>query len=292
MEQQSVDKIIEATHWPRVMAATALGMLALFLLVGTAGELRGYRYIGAGITPTDTIDVSGEGEVFAVPDTAEFSFTVQETASDVATAQANATKKSNDIIDYLKQQGIADKDIQTTDYNVNPHYEYQNAVCPLQAGASGGSSGGGVASPNVIIGTPIYCPPGKQTITGYDVSQTVDVKVHDTSKAGTLLSGVGTRGVSTVSGLTFTVADEDALQAQARDKAIADAQAKAQALAKSLGVSLVGIVNYNENTGGSPVPMFAKAPGGAALETAAPAPEIPTGQNKITSDVSITYEIR
>jgi hypothetical protein len=271
MEEQLVDRIITATHYLRMMGATALGMLALFLLVATASELRQYQYIGAGIAPTNTISVTGEGEVFAVPDTAVFSFSVAETGKDVASAQAEATKKSNDVINYLKRAGIAEADIKTTDYNVNPRYEYTTQVCPNNG----------------------YCPPGKQTIIGYEVTQTVAVKVHDTSKAGTLLSGVGARGVSSVSGLDFTIADEDMLKAQARDKAIAQAKTKAIALAKSLGVSLVRVVNFDENQSGGGVPiMYAKAASLSAESGAAPVPQIPVGQNKITSNVQVTFEIR
>ena len=252
------------------MAALALGMLALFLLVATVSELRAYNYIGAGIQPADTITVTGEGKVTAVPDTATFTFTADETASDVATAQSKATTAANTVINYLKQQGIADIDIQTTDYNVNPQYEYSAQICV--------SNG--------------YCPPTKQTISGYEVSQTVSVKVTDITKAGTLLAGVGTRGVSDVSGLTFTVADQDALDAQARDKAIADAQSKAKELASALGVSLIRVTGFSENNNRMLAPTYATASGAVSKDMAAVAPEIPTGQNTTTSDVSVTYEIR
>jgi uncharacterized protein YggE len=271
MEDQSVQKIIVATYPVRMMAATALGLLALFLLVATISELRSYNYIGAGIQATDTITVTGEGKVVAVPDTATFTFSVDETASDVATAQGKATTAANTVIDYLKSQGIPDTDIQTTDYNVNPQYDYSSQICTTNG----------------------YCPPQKQTISGYEVSETVSVKVTDTTKAGTLLSGVGTRGVSNVSGLTFTVADQNALDDQARSKAITDAQTKAKALAGELGVSLVRVTSFNENSGGYPVPMYAKASDSMALASGASvAPQIPVGQNTTTSDVSITYEIR
>ncbi|HVM73326.1 MAG TPA: SIMPL domain-containing protein [Candidatus Paceibacterota bacterium] len=271
MENQSVEKIISATHTVRTMAAIALGMLALFLLVGTVSELRSIQYIGAGIAATDTITVSGEGKVFTVPDTATFTYTVDETAPDVATAQSKATTASNTIIDYLKSQGIADTDIQTTDYNVNPQYQYNSQICTQNG----------------------YCPPQRQTISGYEVSQTETVKVKDISKAGALLSGVGTRGVSDVSGLTFTVENQDALDAQARGKAIADAKSKAQALASSLGVSLVRITGFSEDSGGTRIPMYMQASDAMASSAGAPAvPTIATGQNTIISDVSVTYEIR
>ncbi len=269
-EQTSVQRIINASRSVRKMAAIALGMLALFLLVATVSELRAYNYIGAGIQPANTITVSGEGKVFAVPDTATFTYTVDETAADVATAQGKATAASNTVIGYLKSQGVKDTDIQTSNYNVNPQYSYSAQVCASNS----------------------YCPPQKQTISGYEVTQAETVKVTDITKAGTLLAGVGMRGVSDVSGLTFTVADQDALNAQARDKAITDAKTKAQVLASSLGVSLIRVTGFNENGGVVAMPMYATASGAGIQDKAIAAPQIAVGQNTITSDVSVTYEIR
>jgi uncharacterized protein YggE len=249
----------------------ALTMLGLFLLFAALGQLKGLQYIGSGVAATNTISVSGEGEVFAVPDTATFSVTVQETAKDVQTAQTTATKKGNDIVAYLKGAGIDEKDIQTTDYSVNPQYDYTNGVC-TQSG---------------------YCPPGKQVLTGYQVSQTLTIKVRDTKQAGDLLSGVGSRGATNVSGLSFTIDDQKGLEAQARGKAIDDARGKAEALAKQLHVSLVRVVGFSEGSNG-PI-YYAKAMStGASMDAVAPspAPEIATGQNKITSNVNVTYEIR
>lgn len=270
-----MQEIIKATHWPRIMAACALGMLALFLLVLTVSALKSYHYIGTGISPTNTIQVTGEGKVTAVPDTATFSVTVQNTAADVQTAQTKTTDQGNTIVDYLKSQGIDDTDIQTTDYEIQPQYSYSQAACP---------AGGGVG---------VYCPPGKQTLTGYQVSETLTVKVEDTSKAGTLLSGVGSKGASQVSGLTFTVSNQDELMEQAQQKAITEAQGKADALAKSLGVHIVGVVGFSENNGSQGIyPMAFAASAGVADKAAAPSPEIQTGQNTITDDVTVTYEIQ
>ena len=272
MEEQSVQQIIKATHWPRTMAATALGFLALFLLVGTISGLKSMQFIGSGVSATNTITVNGEGEVFAVPDTATFSVTVQNTAKDVTTAQDASTKQGNDIIAYLKSESVAEKDIQTTDYSVNPQYEWIQSACPQGS----------------------YCPGGKQVLTGYQVSQTLSVKVRDTKKAGALLSGVGSRGASQVSGLSFVIDKEDSLKDEARDKAITQAKGKAEVLAKSLGVSLVRVVGFSEGGGGGPI-YYAKAAMGLGMggdSMSSPAPEIAVGQNKIVSNVSVTYEIR
>lgn len=262
--------IEQANYRLKMAGAFALVVLGVFLVAGTMVALRSYRYIGTGVAATNTISVSGEGEVFAVPDIATFSFTVQETAKDVTTAQDAASKKSNDAIAYLKQQGIEEKDIQTTDYSVYPQYEYSQATC-----------------------TNGYCPGGKQTLTGYQVSQTVSVKVRDTKKAGALLSGVGARGISQVSGLSFTVADQKLLESQARAKAITDARAKADVLAKQLGVQVVRVVGFSEGGGGYPGPIaYGMTMSADASRKEATPPELPVGQNKITSSVSVTYEIR
>lgn len=274
MDQQAVDKIIHATHWPRVMVATALGVLAVFLAVAAIGELKGLRFIGTGVPATNTITVSGKGEVFAVPDIATFSVSVQEEAKEVKNAQEAATSKVNAIIAYLKSAGVEEKDIKTADYSVYPQYDYIQAACRE-----------GV------------CPPGRQQLRGYQVSQTISVKVRNTDKAGELLSGVGSRGASQVSGLSFTIDDEEALKAQARGMAIDDAQAKAKELAKQLGVKIVRVTGFYENDYGYPVP-YAYGMGGADMAVmrseAAPkaAPELPAGENKIVSNISVTYEIR
>jgi len=252
-----------------VLAVVAL--LALFLGVQSMAGIAGLRYIGAGLQATNTIYISGHGEVLAVPDIATFTFSVVSEKSTVAEAQADATKRVNTIANYLDGAGIDKKDIQTSSYSIYPQYEYSQIVC--------------IAYP---------CPPGKQVLKGYEVRQTTTIKVRDTAKAGELLAGVGDKGATEVSGLTFTFDDPDAAQAQARDKAIADAKQKAQELAKELGVRLVRVVSFNENNYGGPI-YYAKGEalgmgGTDAMPVAAP--EISTGQNKVTSDVSITYEIR
>ena len=253
------------------VGAAALGMLALFLLISSLKALKEFRYVGSGVTASNTISVSGMGEVFAVPDRATFSVTVREEAKDVADAQDKATEKSNAIIAYLKGAGVEEKDIKTISYSVNPKYEYSQGVC-----------------------TPSSCPPSKQTLTGFEVYQSLEVKVQDPKKAGELLSGVGGKGASEVSGLSFTVEDEDRLKADARKEAIADAEAKADELADQLGVKIIRVVGFYEDSGGYQ-PYYGK--GGIAMDSmsvreAAPAPQIPAGENKIVSNVNITYEIR
>lgn len=272
-ERNSLADAVQSNYWFRLAGLAVLALLALYLLILAVSEFKSMRYIGSGVSASNTITVSGEGEVTAVPDTATFSVTILERAETVAEAQEIATAKSNDIVAYLESEGIDEKDVQTADYSVYPEYEYSTRTCAIDE----------------------YCVPGKQTLIGYQVSQTITIKVRDTEQAGDLLTGVGELGASQVSGLSFTIDDEEALQASARDEAIAQAKEKADELARALGVRVVRIVGFSENGSYPPMP-YALGRGAAnfdavAQETKA-APSLPVGENKIYSNVTITYEIR
>jgi len=259
----------------RKVVFVAVGALALFLVIEVLSGLMGLRYIGTGVAATNTITVSGEGEVVAVPDIATFTFAVVSLKTTVADAQTDATAKANAAMAYLKDAGVDEKDIQTSDYSIVPQYDYQQGVCPA-IGAPEGVS---------------YCPPGRQVLRGYEVRQTTTVKVRDTAKAGELLAGVGSKGATEVSGLNFTFDNPTEVEQESRRKAIDDAKDKASVLAKQLGVSLVRVVSFSENGGGYPSPMY-YGMGGAVAQDAKVAPEISVGQNKLTTVVSVTYEIR
>jgi hypothetical protein len=264
-----------------------LALLAIFILVQAVIGVKQFSYVGKDNSQTNIITVSGTGFVMAVPDIAEFSFSVVADAVQVSDAQNSAATKTNAIIAALKTMGVADADIQTTGYNSYPTYTYQNAVCspsPILSPMISGTSGSSVSSA-------IYCPPSKQTLTGYEVSETLDVKIRNMDNAGTALSKVGSLGATNISGLSFVVDNLDAVQTQARDKAITDAKTKAAHLAQVLGVSLNHIVNFNDN-GVEPiykgnVMSLAASVSGAGTVT----PQIQTGQNKVTSDVTISYEV-
>ncbi len=248
-----------------------VAVLCAYFFIKTINEIKTGQTIGSDSPAVNTITVSGEGEVFAVPDIATFSFTVNESGKVSADAEKLATGKINKVIAYLKEQKIADKDIKTTDYSLNPKYEYSGGAC-----------------------TQYSCPPSRQILTGYEISQTVTVKVRDTAKAGDILSGVGKLNVQNISGLSLTIDDQKAVENQAREKAIAEARSQAQTLASQLGVRLVRITNFSES-GNYPQPYYygkAMAMDSAVSSQGAAAPAIPTGENKITSNVTITYEIR
>jgi uncharacterized protein YggE len=249
-------------------------VLAVFVGLKSLAAIKQFRFIGSGTTATNTVSVSGEGEAFAIPDIAEVTATIRKEAKTAKDAQAQIAKIEKAALEYLKGSGIAEKDIKTTSYNSYPKYEWQEGTVTCLA---------------------IGCPPsrpGKNVLTGYEITETITIKVRDTEKVGDIIDGLTKAGVNEVQGPNYTIDDETKVQADARDKAITDAKVKAEALAKSLGVKLVRIVNFSEGGGGYPTPMYAKAEMAFDNSAGSAAPELPKGENKYVSNVTITYEIR
>ncbi|MEI6280571.1 MAG: SIMPL domain-containing protein [bacterium] len=253
-------------------------ILSLYFLTKTITEIMNYNNIPGGATVSNTISFDGKGEVTAAPDLATVNFIIRENAKDVASAQTKATVKETAVLDFLDKSGIAKKDIKTENYNSNPTYSWRQGVCPPVTD---------INSPNY------YCTPGKNILTGYEVTENVSVKVHDLTKTGDIVKGIGDAGISEINGPDFSIEKEAALKAQARKIAIDEAKAKAGSLSKDLGVHLVRIVNFSEN-GNYPIMYGAKvmATADSAGSVPAQAPTLPTGETKITSNVTITYEIR
>ncbi|MDE2399548.1 MAG: SIMPL domain-containing protein [Patescibacteria group bacterium] len=264
------------------VAFILLIILSAYFAVRIFSELKKTSMLGESATPT-TISFSGHGEVTAVPDIATIDFTISKDDATVKNAQAGVATIEKKALDFLKTKGVADKDIQTANASFYPKYEYRQAACPpIPMGT--GTAGGTV---NTI--SPYYCPPSRQVITGYTASESITVKVRNTDDAGAIMQGLGATGVSNLNGPNFEIDNPEVLKGEARKKAIDEAKAKAVALAKDLGVSLGKIASFNES-GNSPI-MYAKDSLMASGVAPAPA-EIPKGQNTITSDVTITYEIR
>lgn len=260
-------------------------ILSVYFITKVVTEVRGYGFIGGDKAVTNTISFDGKGEVSASPDIANISFTLKSTEKDLKVAQGKVTEKEAKVLKFLEEQKIDKKDIKTESYNSYPKYEWHNSVCPQTYSAE-------VSSDMPTLISPKYCPSGKNVFVGYEVSENITVKVRDVSKAGDVLQGLGDLGVSDMSGPNFAIDKEDALKEQARKMAIDEAKEKAEKLSKDLGVKLVRIVSFSENGGGYAMPMYYDKEMSIRTSGAAPAPELPTGENKIISNVTITYEIR
>jgi len=247
-------------------ALTFLVILSLFFAVKFLEEFRSYNKGGSG--EANTITITGHGEVKAVPDIANIYLTIRQEGQTVKEAEDKVAVVEKKVLDYLRTNGVLEKDIRTENASFNPKYEYQTKGT-----------------------TPVYYPPpGKQVIVGYEAYESLSVKVRNPDNAGKIIEGVGALGVTELSGPNFTIDDQDTLEAAARKAAIADAREKAQALAEDLGVRLGRVASFSESS--YPVPIYARAELMSADAGVPKVAELPKGENTITSDVTITYEIR
>lgn len=207
-----------------------------------------------------TISVDGKAETFVKPDTAKVAFgiTAKNASTDVATESVN--ERMNTLMAELAKNGVAEKDVKTISYEVSPEYSYND---------------------------------GAQKFEGYRVSQRVEVIMRDLTKVSGILNIVNSADLDNVSQLTFFVDDEEAIKAELREQAIADAKENAAKIAKDLGVQIEKVVSFYDYSGdtGTPQPMYAMEKAGMGGDMAA-APVIPEGENEFVSRVSVTYEIQ
>lgn len=261
------------TRFYKVLTVLAIVSI-VFVVAATITEVKGYRFIGGGITATNTISVAGEGEVYAVPDIATVSFTVLGESKKVSDAQSKVTTKVKIALTAIRNLGVADKDIKTENYSSYPKYEYRQS--------------------DTVVCMSLNCPQpiSKQVLVGYEVSQYVTITIRNLDSVSAVIDALATAGVTNMQGPNFAIDKQDALKAEARKQAIDKARIKAEDLAQDLGVSLVRIVSFSE---GGDYPVFydrATMSSGKGVSTPQALPELPQGQEKITSQVTITYEIR
>ncbi len=218
-----------------------------------------------------SFSVSGEGKITAIPDVAQFTFSViTEGGKDIAKLQKENTGKVNLAIDFVKSKGVEAKDIKTLNYNLDPRYQY-------------------FSCPRSLIEEVKPCPPPE--IIGYKISQTVQVKVRDFIKIGDILSGVVEKGVNDVSQLSFTIDDPTKLQDEAREQAIVKAREKAKLIAKAGDFRVGRLLGIDE---GDITPFYKYAPAVAEsfdVGGAAPSPTIESGSQEISVNVNLRYEI-
>jgi uncharacterized protein len=245
-----------------------LVFLGLFLLAAFFGKLKEIRFIGSGLSATNTITVQGEGKIERAPDTAKVTYTVRNEAKDLKTAQGMVSTKVDAITEALKNLGVEERYIKTESYTSYPQYDYPQRPCI-----------GGI------------CPQSTPVIRGYEVSHSVTVSIKDLEKVNDVLGVLGTNGVSDMNGPNFGFEDDKAIAREARDLAIKDAREQAKALAKSLNVKLVRIVSFSE-AGTAPSPLYARDAVANQEMKAGSAPSLPVGDQRVQSNVTVVYEIR
>lgn len=245
-------------------------LLGIFLLASTLKVLRESRFIGSGLNATNTITVTGKGEVERSPDTAKVSFSVRTEKKDLKAGQEEVSGKIDTIKKDLLAAGIEEKYIKTDSYTSYPQYDYPQNPCY-----------------NGI------CKTVSPVLRGYEVNHAITVSIKNLENVEAVLGILAKNGVTDMNGPNFGFEDDKAVAREAREMAIADAKKEANMLAGQLRVKLVRIVSFNENGGGYPVPMYASRDAVMAQGKAEAAnPVVPVGVNKVESNVTIVYEIR
>jgi uncharacterized protein len=231
------------------LVGAALAVAALMVLPARADD-----------TPP-TLSLSGHGEVSVAPDMAVITSGVV-TEADTARAALDAnTAAIGAVIAAIKEAGIEARDIQTSDFRVEPRYVYPRKDDEQQA-------------PRIV---------------GYTVTNAVTVRVRDLSKLGAVLDQSVSVGANRIDGISFVVTNSDAHLDAARALAMRDAIRRAEVYAGAAGVRLARILSISESGGYTPV--VRKADTMMMRAEAAPPVPVEAGEQTLSIDVNVTWEI-
>ena len=203
------------------------------------------------------LSVSASADVKHAPDVAMVSAGVVTQAADANSAMRANAAQMQKVMAAIRDAGIADKDIQTSGINLNPNYKYAENQAPA--------------------------------ITGYQASNTVNLKVRDLAKLGKVLDALVASGANQVNGPSFEIDQPDAVQDEARRAALGKAQARAEMYAKSLGLQVRRIVSVSEGGGFQPpmpVPMVRMAAMAKDAGT-----EVSPGENTVSASIDVVFEL-
>jgi uncharacterized protein YggE len=227
----------------------AIVVLAGAAVVALAGVGRP-EAAGSADKPAGGITVSGTGKVKAVPDEAEFSLGVQSEGRTAREALAANSERMKRVLAALRAAGVAEGDIQTQDVSVSPSYEDESRI------------------------------------TGYTTHNSVSVRIREFARAGAVLDAATNAGASDVYGPSLSRSDRDELQSRALRSAVANARAKAEALAAAAEVQLGTVTAIEEQAQGGYEPYFAAMR--ASKDAATP---IEPGTQEIQATVTVTFSI-
>ena len=214
------------------------------------------------LSPERTITVQGRGEVSAAPDVAVLLITVVSEDTEATSTQQNNSQKANAIYTMLSGLGIEKKDVQTTQYNLEPVYSYVENRPP--------------------------------NLTGFRLSQTISVKVKNFDKMGTILAEAVKLGANRTDGPFFEISDPEQYRNQARKAAFAQAKARALSQAEAAGVKLEKLISFQEMGPNPPVlqtRQYEMSLRAGAEDKLSP-PTIEPGSQDLSVVVDVVYEIR
>lgn len=241
----------------RLIAVTAAASLLVGIIVGPIVSGRPAQAADTTGAPEHVVTVSGTGEVSVAPDVADVVIGVTVQKSTVTEAQSAAASSMSAVMAAIKKDGVDAKDIVTIDLSLSPVYDY--------------SSSGSV--PKLV---------------GQQFTNTVKVTVRNLASVAAVVDDAIAAGATTVSGISFRVNDPKTVQAQARQLAMADARAKADALTSPAGVSVKGVAQITETTS-QPTPVYYSA--SLDAKAASVSTPIQTGTTDIVIQVTVSYLI-
>ena len=215
------------------------------------------------------IRVSGTGTVSVEPDVAILQVGVEVFAGKVSIARSEASKAMDSVVTILKKEGVEEKDIQTTKFNIYPRYDYEEVT---------------------VNGKRI----GTQVLTGYTVNNTVKAKIYEIDKVGDIIDKSADAGGDYVriNGVDFTVDDPSPYQTEIRKMAVENAVEKAQDYALLTDVELGPVIELNEMNSGSLHSPYEADYGMRMMAAAAPTTSISAGQLEISLTVDTLFAIK
>jgi uncharacterized protein len=212
--------------------------------------------------PVPQLTANGEGFVSVVPDIAIVSIGVSTRAATAREALDGNSADMTKVIDTVKGEGVAERDIGTSGFSIWPVYEQR---------------------PPNPDGTVDETPP---KVIGYQVTNEVRVTIRDIGKSGGILDKVVSAGANQVNGITFDVADRDTPADEALALSVKDAAKKAAIMADAAGVRLVRVLNVSGGGSLPPGPVYR-----SEVAFAAKAVPVMPGEQRVTANATVTWEI-
>lgn len=245
-------------------------------------------------TPEVTgVVVSGFGKATGKPDLARATIGVEVRARTSEEATASTNTRMSELTEAFKKLGVQPADLKTQNFSVNFEQDYrpEPPPPPPEAAAPAPKAGKGTPASPAMEASVRETSAKEEPRGWYRASNTLEVTIRDLKQLGQILGTATTLGANTVYGVNFELSNPQAFEAQAREKAVADAHARAEQLARLSGVRLGPVLAVNESSGfPSPMPMAMPMMAKSEAYAAAAAP-VESGQLEVTSTVSIRYAI-
>lgn len=266
----------------------ALKWTSLFALAASLNAC-GTTVVQAANNPdVEGIVVSGVGKASGSPDMARATIGVETRARTAEQATADTNSRMTALSQAFKQLGILDADLKTQNFSVNFEQDFQPQPPPPVSEPAAVASKSGKAS--TASSAPPAAPPKDEPRGWYRAANTLEVTVRDLKQLGKILGTATTLGSNAIYGVNFELSDPHALEAQAREKAVADARARAEQLARLSGITLGAVLAVSESTN-FPGPMQGPMMMAKSESLRADAAPVESGQLEVTAQVSVRYAI-